>query len=397
MTERMRRLFIVDDEADFRLVLRDHFEAAGYEVGEAADGQEALETYERNPRYFDLVITDIRMPRLDGEALIPKLRALRPYLPIIGVTGHTDLTGKLAMLDNGAYYYLDKPLPQWPIVDRLVENAIRLHRYEEEVAAIRAKENEIARLLRAYVMKDAIEHPALVGGVAERSIDLDIRMQYIEHDRPGGDYVEYFQRSGREVVFYVADASGHADLLSCFMTCLSSMVLHRSHHTACPTVDEIIRTIDEALSALREAGALGHERYLTFFIGAVDLQTGELAYVNAGHPEALLLRDGGRGTVRLESNSRPVGFLFGTRPEVGRVRLVPGDLLFVYTDGASDLLEMAGGGGVESLAELVESLRDEPAQGVVDGVTRRLRDEARETGFPDDTTLLAVKVGALES
>lgn len=395
MIDRKRRLFIVDDEADFRMVLRDHFEAAGYEVGEAADGQEALETFEQNPRFFDLVITDIRMPRLDGEALIPKLRALRPYLPIIGVTGHTDLTGKLSMLDNGAYYYLDKPLPQWPIVDRLVENAIRLHRYEEEVAAIRTKENEIARLLRAYVMKESIEHPAIADGVADRTIELDIRMQYIEHDRPGGDYVEYFQRNGREVVFYVADASGHADLLSCFMTCLSSMVLHRSHHTACPTVDEIILTIDDALSELREAGALGHERYLTFFIGAVDLKTGELAYVNAGHPEALLLRRENRETVRLESNSRPVGFLFGTKPEVGRVRLAPGDLLFVYTDGASDLLEVAGGAGVERLAELVEGLRDEPAQGVVDAVTRHLREQAGDSGFPDDTTLLAVKVGSL--
>ncbi len=394
MKERKWRLLVVDDEADFRLVLRDHFEATGYEVAEAADGQEALETFEHDPRRFDLVITDIRMPRLDGEALIPKLRALRPYLPIIGVTGHADLTGKLALLDNGAYYYLDKPLPQWPIVDRLVENAIRLHRYEEEVAALRAKENEIARLLRAYVMKEAIEHPAMADGDGERTIELDIRMQYIEHDRPGGDYVEYFQRSGREIVFYVADASGHADLLSCFMTCLSSMVLHRSHHMACPTVDEIILTIDRALGELREAGALGPERYLTFFIGAVDLKTGELAYVNAGHPEALLLRGGAHEAVRLESNSRPVGFLFGTEPEVGRVRLVPGDLLFVYTDGASDLLEEGGNGGVDRLAKLVEGLRDESAQGVVDAVTRHLHEQAGVGGFPDDTTLLAVKVGA---
>jgi len=225
-------------------------------------------------------------------------------------------------------------------------------------------------------------------------IELDIRMQYIEHDRPGGDYVEYFKRNGREIVFYVADASGHADLLSCFMTCLASMVLHRSHHMACPTVDEIILTIDGALSELREAGALGHERYLTFFIGAVDLKTGELTYVNAGHPEAFLLRDG-REAMRLESNSRPVGFLFGTKPEVGRVCLMPGDLLFVYTDGASDLLELAGGGGVERLAELVEGLRDESAQTVVDAVTRHLHEQAREAGFPDDTTLLAVKVGAV--
>ena len=398
LTERSHSILVVDDEEDFRIVLRDHFEDLGYTVAEAADGAEALEIFSSSPRRFDLVITDIRMPRLSGDELITKLREMRRYLPIIGVTGHADLSGKLAFLDNGAYYYLDKPLPHWPIVDRLVENAIRLHRYEEQVAAMRSKECEIARLLRAYIMKESSDQEPL-DFAEERTIDLEIKMEYIENDRPGGDYVEWFRRSEREVVFYVADASGHDDLLSCFMTCLSSMVLHRSHHAAMPSVDEIITSIDGALSQLREADALGHERYLTFFIGSIDLVTGELAYVNAGHPEALLLRPSESGAVtsqRLESNCRPVGFLFDCAPEVGRVCLEAGDLLFIYTDGASDLLEHTTPAipGADQLSAQVERLVDRPPQEVVDHVVDQLKERVGDGAFPDDTTLMALRIHA---
>ncbi len=398
MTDHAHSILIVDDEDDFRTVLCDHFEDLGYAVTEAADGAEALELFSENPRRFDLVITDVRMPRMNGEKLIAELRKLRRCLPIIGVTGHADLSGKLAVLDNGAYYYLDKPLPHWPIVDRLVDNAIRLHRYEEEVEAKRAKEGEIAHLLRAYIMKESSIQEAPAEPGVERALDLEIKMEYIENDRPGGDYVEWFLRSDREIVFYVADASGHDDLLSCFMTCLSSMVLHRSHHCATPSVDEIIVAIDSALGQLREADALGHERYLTFFIGAIDLGTGELRYVNAGHPEAILLRPsadgGGIERQRLESNCRPVGFLFETSVEADRVILKPGDVLFVYTDGASDLLEHVAPGapGPDQLASQVGRWIAQPAQEIVDRVVGLLGEKAGVEGFMDDTTLMVVKV-----
>lgn len=397
LSEQSHTILVVDDEEDFRFVLRDHFEDLGYTVVEAADGAEALDLFNENPRRIDLVITDIRMPRLSGEELIVRLREQRQYLPIIGVTGHADLAGKLAFLDNGAYYYLDKPLPHWPIVDRLVGNAIRLHRYEEKVAAMRAKECEIAKLMRAYIMKESSDQEASLTLDPERTLDLEIKMEYIENDRPGGDYVEWFQRSEREIVFYVADASGHDDLLAAFMTCLSSMVLHRSHHRATPAVDEVILAIDGALSQLREAEALGHERYLTFFIGAIDLVTGELSYVNAGHPEAILLSPSAGGKVesrRLESNSRPAGFLFGSPPKVGRVQLRSGDLLFVYTDGASEMLELTAEtpSGTDQLEREVERWIERPPQEVLDHVVGFLRKRAGDEKFPDDTTLMALRV-----
>lgn len=405
MSKKKHTILVVDDEEDFRFILRDHFEDRGYEVAEAADGVEALEVFDSRP--VDLVLTDIRMPRMSGEELIVELRRKRPFLPIIGVTGHADLSGRLSLLDQGAYYYLDKPLPHWPIVDRLIDNAIRLHHHEEELERKRAKEIDIARLLRGHVLESTRTQLPPAGDGETRAIELDIRLWYVESDRPAGDYAEWFKRNEHEIVFYLADASGHDDLLSSFVSCLASLVIHRAHHGATPEVDALILELDQALGELRQAGALGQERYLTFFLGILDLTTGEMRYINAGHPDAFVLRNrGGKiRSERLASNSRPVGFLFGQPPEIGRTRLAPDEVLFAYTDGASDLFEN-GAAGVDLLAAEVERLaavpevdpaKDPAAKGsaaarLVHGVAELLEEKAGSKGFPDDTTLLALAV-----
>src|SRR5215212_2333616 len=153
LDERRFCILVVDDEKDFRDLLRFHFEDLGYLVLAAGDGQEALDIFAERRREIDLVITDIRMPRLDGERLIQELRRRDPHLPIIGVTGHMDLQDALRMMGWGAYFYLHKPLDPWPIIERLVDNAIRFHRNQRGVERARKKEVEIARLLRTYIVE----------------------------------------------------------------------------------------------------------------------------------------------------------------------------------------------------------------------------------------------------
>ena len=80
------RLLIVDDEADFRRLLRDALPA--FEVVEAEDGQQALEKLQEEK--VDLVITDIRMPNMDGPALLQNLRGHFPGLPVLAVSGFID-------------------------------------------------------------------------------------------------------------------------------------------------------------------------------------------------------------------------------------------------------------------------------------------------------------------
>ena len=397
-------LLVVDDEVDFCLLFERHFRRLGYEVLSAADGVAALEVFEQRPWNIDLVISDIRMPRMDGSALIKELRQRRRHLPIIGITGEDDLKETLAFLDNGAYYYVEKPVEHWAIVERLVANAIHLHHREEELERNREKEREIARLLRAYLLHSPIGENRL-GCHPDRVCELEVACEPIEIAYPSGDYAEWFERQSGDVVFYIADASGHNDLVASFTACLSSMVLHRSHHGSIrrhepPTAIEIIEAIDGALDDLRTADALGDQRYLTFFVGVIDLATRRLTYVNAGHQDGLWIRQQADGSVtceRLASTCQAVGHLarwkFPVRAESRDMG--PGDLLYLFTDGASELLgDGSANDGIDRLAEILSEEPCTSARQAVDRVVGKLRQFVGHGDFEDDTTLLAVRIEA---
>lgn len=81
----MKRILIVDDQADILVMLRRLFEKEGYEVLEASDGNEGLELYTKIKP--DLVVTDIQMPNKSGPLFIIELRQKFPYAKIIAMSG----------------------------------------------------------------------------------------------------------------------------------------------------------------------------------------------------------------------------------------------------------------------------------------------------------------------
>ncbi len=85
-TPRKARILVVDDEPAVRCSLRWQLEGAGYEVVEAADGREVIETVEREG--VVLVVTDIVMPNRDGMETIHELRRACPTIPVIAISAH---------------------------------------------------------------------------------------------------------------------------------------------------------------------------------------------------------------------------------------------------------------------------------------------------------------------
>ena len=88
------RVLVAEDEALTALSLADLLEAEGYEVALAADGAEALEAARRLGDALGVLVTDLNMPRMGGEALIRALRAERPGLPVLVVTGSAPFGGE---------------------------------------------------------------------------------------------------------------------------------------------------------------------------------------------------------------------------------------------------------------------------------------------------------------
>jgi CheY-like chemotaxis protein len=116
-----RRIMVVDDEAALRSLIARGFRERGYEVVEVADGLSALDLARSTSAAFDLVVTNNRMPHLDGPHLAECLRELDPTLPIIHVSGSHGASQKDLPPDVPTVF---KPFSIWDLLDeaeRLME------------------------------------------------------------------------------------------------------------------------------------------------------------------------------------------------------------------------------------------------------------------------------------
>lgn len=134
------KILIVDDEKNIRVGLGKSMEMEDYEVFLAEDGTEAMK--EMVKRDIDLVISDIRMPKMSGEDLLMKISHSYPTVPVIILTGHGTVENAVNAMRNGAYDFLTKPVN----LDRLsllVKRALASRRLVQEHKEL---QQEIARL-----------------------------------------------------------------------------------------------------------------------------------------------------------------------------------------------------------------------------------------------------------
>ena len=105
-------VLVVDDEPDVRKVVRMTLEKTGYDVIEAEDGEKAIEEIKKGEHsiLLNLIITDIRMPNMNGIDVINYYRKEWPHIPLIVLTGFPDLDMAIAMLHHGVVDYLVKPV-----------------------------------------------------------------------------------------------------------------------------------------------------------------------------------------------------------------------------------------------------------------------------------------------
>jgi two-component system C4-dicarboxylate transport response regulator DctD len=130
------RVILVDDEEDIRLATSQTLELAGYEVATFARGDRALE---RIGRDFDgIVVSDIRMPVMDGLELLRAARERDPELPVILITGHGDVPLAVEAMRSGAYDFVEKPFDPKRLTGA-VARASALRRLTLENRALRSR------------------------------------------------------------------------------------------------------------------------------------------------------------------------------------------------------------------------------------------------------------------
>jgi len=128
------RILVVDDEEQMRDLLAKVLERKGYQVAVSADGSEALALLEREP--VDLVVTDVRMPGLDGMEALRAIKELNPETIVLIMTGFGSIDQAVQAVKEGAYDYINKPFK----IDEMlltIEKALEERRLRHEVTTLR--------------------------------------------------------------------------------------------------------------------------------------------------------------------------------------------------------------------------------------------------------------------
>ncbi|MDG3581476.1 sigma-54-dependent transcriptional regulator [Galbibacter pacificus] len=194
----MSKILVIEDEAAIRRVLVKILteENNNYQVDEAGDGLEGMEVIKKNE--YDLVLCDIKMPKMDGVEVLQATKKIKPELPFVMISGHGDLETAINTMRMGAYDYISKP----PDLNRLlntVRNALDKKQLVTENKQLKKK------VSKNYEMIGESKNISLIKEMIEKVAPTDARVMITGPNGTGKELVAHWlhqksDRSGKPMV-----------------------------------------------------------------------------------------------------------------------------------------------------------------------------------------------------
>ncbi len=382
-------ILLVEDEPAIRASVRSYLNDLGYRVSEAADGAQALELFRCEPP--DLVLCDLRLPRVDGLDVLSAITGEMPEVPVIVVSGVGTIEDSIQSLKRGAWDYISKPILDFGILETAILRALDRARllkenreYQTHLERLNSRltqaieklkeDEEAARVLQVGMLPDAefIAGPYL------------FRQRIFTSHYLSGDFIDFFRVSDSETGFYMADISGHG-AASAMVTAMLKMLFEKYRERLENDEEQTLRHPAKMLDRLNQDFCqLGIEKYLTIFYGIIDSADNSLRFCSGGQFPHPFLNDGEQ-LIPVTQHDKPVGLFEGQAFTEHRRELPARFVLFLASDGILELLKKDS---AQRRVELLAEILRETDCDIETLVNKLAVDEQDE--LPDDISLLTL-------
>lgn len=369
----MKRILIVEDDPAVLRGLRDNLTFESYDVITASSAERAYRLiHDEHP---DLVLMDVMLPGMCGSELCRRVRAEGVTTPIVMLTAKAEEADRVQSLDFGADDYVTKPFGVRELSAR-IRSILRNRREALGDHGRLADELRSAADVQRSLFPRA--RPSL------RTLDCAARCR--PASAVGGDYFDYVPIDSSRVALVLADVAGKGMPAALLMASLHGVIRAQAASTAA-RVEELVSTLNTLLH--QEAGITS---YATLFYGVYDDDTRVLEFVNAGHPPAVVV--GRNRLTSLHATCPPVGLFDAIQANAARIQLESGDVLVVYSDGATEALNAVGDEfGREGLIDFISGMDRESADKLCADVLEALAQHQAGARQHDDITVLVARVG----
>lgn len=336
------RILVVDDEPGMVRTI-ERILSTRYDVRAVRLPSAALDAAHAGS--FDVAILDVRMPEMDGFALMARLGELQPDLDVIMMTGSTDERDArlIRAIREKAFFFLTKPFDR-EVLLTLVQRCLEARRLTRENRAHLSRLESELRAAQVFQQSLLPDRTGSLNG-------FEVSFLYEPCDELGGDFCDYVLRDDVPGAMLVSDVSGHG-ASSAMITGMVKQAFHAAEKEAFAPAAVLERIA--AASRIFPGG-----KYVTATAVRFRPASTLLEYASAGHPPGLLLRSD--GSIEALEASAPI--IHPALPqwhcEQRAVRMETGDQLLLYTDG---LTEAQNGDGEEFGFERLVALALQLAQ-----------------------------------
>ncbi len=383
------KILSVDDELDLEVLLTQYFRRqirkGEYEFAFAHNGLEALQKLLETPD-FDIILSDINMPEMDGLTLLAKVNELKnPAMKCIMVSAYGDMDNIRSAMNKGAFDFATKPI-DLDDLSRTIEKAIEQVRYIRES---QQEHNQLESIKNDLAIAGEIQQtilPRSFPPFPELTEVVDIYASMTPVKDVGGDFYDFFQIDDERIGLVIADVSGKGVPASLFMavsrTLLRATALRGVSSAECLTYANKL-LCKESLDSM----------FVTVFYGIYHYKTGMMDYTNAGHNPPYLLRSGRTVECLPVASNFVVGVFDDIEFESNTLTFGIGDTLLLYTDGVTeDFNDKREQFSESNLQDILASMHESSsAKEVVTSVLQSVKTFSGDYPQSDDITLLSLQ------